>query len=120
MVEVNNDSPGGYAIWGGFDIQGLDGWDQAGLALGCDGSLWAVDQVTGTVLRAASGETDVCAWTASEWLIVTPAAGSVSAGGQKILTFTFNPQTLRPGPSAQQRGFGTNTPYGKATPSRSP
>ncbi len=112
VVDVSGDGPGGYEILGGFDILGLGGWDQAGLALGCDGSLWAVDQVTGTVLRAASGETDVCAWTASEWLIVTPTAGAVSAGGQKILTFTFNPQTLRPGVAVGAVRMGTDTPYG--------
>ncbi len=112
VVDVAGDGPGGYEILGGYDILGLGGWDQAGLALGCDGSLWAVDQVAGTVLQAASGETDVCAWTASEWLLVTPTAGAVSAGGQKILTFTFNPQTLRPGVAVGAVRLGTDTPYG--------
>ncbi len=112
VVEVNNDSPGGYAILGGFDIQGLDGWDQAGLALDCDGSLWAVDQVSSMLIQADSGEADVCTWAASEWLTVTPETGTVGAGGQASLNFTFNPQTLRPGPAVGAVRLGTNTPYG--------
>lgn len=112
VVDVTGAGRGGYEILGGFDILGLGGWDQAGLALGCDGSLWAVDQVAGTVLRAASGETGICDWTASEWLIVSPTAGAISAGGQKILTFTFNPQTLKPGVAVGAVRMGTDSPYG--------
>ena len=112
VVDVTGSGPGGYAILGGFDIPGLTGWDQAGLALDCDGNLWAVDQVAGTVLQVESGETDACAWAASEWLTVTPTAGNVTAGGQEELTFTFNPQVLRPGVALGAVRMSTNTPYG--------
>ena len=112
VVAVTGSGPGGYEILGGFDIAGLDGWDQAGLALGCDGSLWAVDQAAGTVIQAASGETDVCAWAESEWLTVTPTSGTVRPNNQETLTFTFNPQVLRPGLAIGAVHLGTDTPYG--------
>lgn len=48
-----------------------------GLALDCDGTLWAVDRATGTVHPIASGEAVECVPGPVPWLTVAPAAATV-------------------------------------------
>ncbi|MBA3530352.1 MAG: carboxypeptidase regulatory-like domain-containing protein, partial [Ardenticatenales bacterium] len=54
------DSRANHTLLGGFDVAGLDNWEQAGLALDCEGSLWLVNQASGLVMQITSGEAGVC------------------------------------------------------------
>ncbi len=51
-----------------------------GLALGCDGTLWAVDASDATVHPIATAETVECAPGTVDWLEVSPAQATVPAG----------------------------------------
>lgn len=66
----------------------------AGLEVGPDGDLWAVDQVEGVVRRIATGSPstgDV------PWLEFPEGTGSVAPGEQAVVPFTVNPTGLEPG-----------------------
>ncbi|GAB4522787.1 MAG: hypothetical protein Fur0018_04990 [Anaerolineales bacterium] len=93
VLDANAD----FVILGGFDVPGLGDLAQAGLALDCEGGLWLSDQSTGTVRKAASGETGVCAWQVVPWLSVSPAGGTLAPGAAQFLTLTFDAAGLSAG-----------------------
>lgn len=66
----------------------------AGLEVGHDGDLWAVDQVDGVVRRIA---TDSPSTGDVPWLKVTEDTGSVAPGDRVVVPFTVNPTGLKPG-----------------------
>ncbi len=106
------DTQNGYAILGGFDIAGLESYQQAGLEMSCDGSLWGVNQGTGAIFAADSGESTACAYTDVAWLSVAPISGTVSAGGTQALLFTIDASQAPSGSSSSHVVVSNNTPYG--------
>jgi hypothetical protein len=85
--------------------------NQAGIELDCDGNLWAVNQLTGEVFKAESGETGVCDWQAS-WLSVDPASGSVTAAGSDALTASVDATGMPVGTYHGYLRIVSDTPYG--------
>ncbi|GAB4500570.1 MAG: hypothetical protein Fur0035_01100 [Anaerolineales bacterium] len=84
---------------------------QAGLEIDCNGNLWAVNQNTQTVYKAASGETGVCSWQ-SAWLSAAPATGSVPAAGNAALTASVDATGMPAGTYQAYLRIVGNTPYG--------
>ncbi|HBX70710.1 MAG TPA: hypothetical protein DEH25_15345, partial [Chloroflexi bacterium] len=110
VLDVDND----YTVLGGFDIPGLGDYAQAGMDIDCAGNLWIVDQDSGLIIQAASGETGICSWneTSSSWLSASPLTGSVPAGESQEITFTFDSSGKIPGSYQSQVRVDTDTPYG--------
>ncbi len=106
------DVAGGYTLIGGFDIEGLGDFEQAGLSLDCAGALWTVNQATGQVIRAISGETGVCAWQEVSWLTVTPLSGTVGVTAAQPLTLHFDTTGLAAGTYPVYLRITNDTPYG--------
>jgi len=107
------DTAAGYTIIGGFDIDGLGSFEQAGLSLDCDGNLWAVNQVTGQVIQAISGETGVCAWQEVAWLTSDPVTGTVGIGGEQAVTLHFDASGMDAGVYPAHLRVANSTPYGE-------
>lgn len=103
----------GYAVTGGFDIDGLGGFEQAGLTLDCDGTLWAVNQTTGQVIQAASGETGVCAWEEIVWLTTDPVSGTVGISAEQAVTLHINTNGMDAGVYPVHLRVANSTPYGE-------
>ncbi len=83
ILDLNGPTP---VLLGSLPLAVADG---AGLELGCDGTLWAVDAIDGSVTAEASGETPSCPSLELPWLALVPddvlvpaatAGGSGSAG----------------------------------------
>jgi DNA-binding beta-propeller fold protein YncE len=71
-----------YNLIGSFGVPGFGDYDGAGLAISCDGHLWAANQGDGMVYEFDSGETSACLAGASlPWLVLTPNEGLVPAAG---------------------------------------
>ena len=103
----------GYAVIGGFDIDGLGGLEQAGLTLDCDGNLWAVNQMTGQVIQAVSGETGVCAWEEIAWLTTAPVSGTVGIGAAQTVSLHIDTSSLDSGVYPVHVRVANSTPYGE-------
>ncbi|GMT41654.1 MAG: hypothetical protein IEMM0002_0065 [bacterium] len=56
VLDVNS----GYSQTASYSVAGLGDLEQAGLAIDCVGSLWAVNQTTNDVIEIDSGETSAC------------------------------------------------------------
>ena len=106
------DAKAGYAVVGGFDIAGLGDFEQASLELDCAGNLWAVNQVTQTVIEAESGETNVCAYADIPWLTVAPNSGTVAAHGSVPLNYNFNTAGMAQGLYEAHVRIANDGPYG--------
>lgn len=102
-----------YTVVGGFNLNDLGAYEQAGLELDCSGHLWAVNQRMQRVIVADSGEIGVCDWRDITWLSETPASGSVSAGRTQAVTLTFETTGLPAGEYQAQLRVGEDTPYGR-------
>ena len=105
----------GYDILGAFYVK--DGTTkvfatggQAGLEIDCDGNLWAVNQSTQMVYKAASGETGVCDWQAT-WLTATPTTGSIAVGGNTAPTVNVDATGLSVGTYKAYLRVANDTPY---------
>jgi uncharacterized repeat protein (TIGR01451 family) len=107
-LDVND----GYNLLGAFNIAGLGDFEQAGLEIDCDGTLWAVNQITQEVIAATSGESEVCDWADIPWLTETPASGTVAASGEEDVTLTFDSTGLAPGTYEAHLRVLEDTPYG--------
>lgn len=83
---------------------------QAGLEIDCNGDLWAVNQDTQTVYKAASGETGVCDWQ-STWLSAVPTTGSVSDSSSTNLAVNADGTGLPIGTYQAYLRIASNTPY---------
>jgi hypothetical protein len=115
-VTVLDASTTAYTVVGGFNI--MDGavnafasGDQAGLEIDCGGNLWAVDQGTGLVYKAESGETGVCDWQAP-WLTVTPATGNVAGTTFTTLDVSVDSTGMAAGTYNAFLRVVNSTPYG--------
>ena len=106
------DVTAGYTVMGGFDIEGLGSFEQAGLALDCSGSLWTVNQATGEVIQAASGETNVCAWNEIPWLTTNPLSGTVGIGSERAVALAFDTTGMVAGTYPVHVRVANTTPYG--------
>lgn len=104
-----------YDIIGAFYIKDGAAWAvngaQAGLEIDCDGNLWTVNQTTGEVFVAESGETGVCDWQAS-WLSVAPTSGTVTAAGSDALTASVDATGMPGGTYQGYLRIVNDTPYG--------
>jgi hypothetical protein len=60
----------------------------AGLAIGCDGTLWAVDQELQVALGFESGTTGACNWSNVEWLSLENTTGTIDVESQKSVGLT--------------------------------
>ncbi len=102
------------AVLGGFDIPGLGAYEQAGLSFASNGSLWAVNQVTGDVIRVTSGEPSA-PWDQIPWLQVAPMSGTLSTGGSQPLALTFATTGMPEGVYPAHLRLDNNAPYGSPT-----
>ena len=105
----------GYKLLGGFDIDGLGDFQQAGMDLACDGSLWVVNQATGEVLEVDSGEGPACVWADVPWLQAAPLSGSIPPGGSRSILLNLDTDLLDLGRNPAQLVAGNDTPYGPLT-----
>jgi hypothetical protein len=109
------DAKNNYTILGGFNIDGLGDFEQAGLELDCNGHLWAPNQVQNTVLEANSGETGICNWADIPWLSINPTTGTIPTGGSQKAVLTVDASNLQPGWYPAQLVVLNSTPYGSGT-----
>ncbi|NJN97015.1 MAG: S8 family serine peptidase [Anaerolineales bacterium] len=102
-----------YTVVGGFNLNDLGAYEQAGLELDCSGHLWTVNQRRQQVIIADSGETGVCDWRDITWLSETPVSGSISTNGTQAVTLTFETTGLPAGEYQTHLRVGEDTPYGR-------
>lgn len=88
----------------------MDG-GQAGLAMDCDGNLWAVNQSRQTVVGFTSGETGVCDITPT-WVNLVVDGGSIAANEASELEFEISTLDLPLGNYSAQLIMTNDTPYG--------
>ncbi len=110
VLDVSDD----YNLVGGFDITGLGNYEQAGLEISCDGHLWAVNQITNSVIEADSDETGVCDWQDIPWLSESPTSGSVGGAGSQAVVLTFDAAGLSAGVYPAFLRIIDDTPYALA------
>lgn len=118
VIHVLDATTDGLDEIGTFEIQNSTGgnafasFEGAGLEIGCDGSLWATNQITGVVFRADSNEPGACA-TDVPWLSVDPSEGTVAAGGSlgAVAGFDSNP-LVTAGCYGANLLLSNDTPYG--------
>jgi hypothetical protein len=101
-----------YAVIGGFDISGLEAFQQGGLELDCDGSLWAANQSTGQIIEAESGEADACEWSDISWMSAAPSSGSLPPGGSLAISVEIAPYADVFSAREAQLVIYSSTPYG--------
>jgi hypothetical protein len=104
----------GYRILGGFDVPGMEAYQQAGLTLDCAGRLWLANQGTGEVIALASGEAATCAAADIPWLEVTPWQGTLAAGETVTLTLRFDAGLAGIGTHLAHAAIRNDGPYGLA------
>lgn len=111
-----------YTVVGGYHIEGLDDYDQAGLDIDCEGRLWAVDKNDQLIILAESGEEMTCGWKedAIPWLSESPEFGSVSKrlqgkNGTLEIIFTFDASNMAVGTYEGQVKVKNDSPYGTET-----
>ncbi len=105
------DARNGYTVLGGFDIEGMVDFGQAGLEFSADGHLWAVDQLGSRVFEVSSGESDIFAFADVSWLNLEPVSGTVAAGGTQAIGVTFNTAGMLAGVYQAHVQVGESTPY---------
>lgn len=88
----------------------MDG-GQAGLAIDCDGNLWAVNQSRQTVVGITSGESNVCEIT-PKWISLAGDSGLVEANQVSELEFQVSTLELPVGNYQAQVILDNDTPYG--------
>ncbi len=106
------DVAAGYTVIGGFDIEGLGSFEQAGLALDCAGTLWTVNQVSGEVIAAVSGETSACAWDDIPWLTPAPPSGTVGMNAEQVVALYIDTSGMAVGTYPVHLRIANSTPYG--------
>jgi hypothetical protein len=106
------DTTNGYANLGGFDIDGLGDYEQAGISLDCDGHLWVVNQETALVMKVDSGETAACIFADIPWLSVNPSGGTIPNGATQALELTFNAFAATHPINRSSLVISSDTPYG--------
>lgn len=94
----------------GGSTTALEPWTQGGLALDCDGGLWAVGQ-QGRSMRLSGLPAGGCAPATADWLHVGPAGGTLEAGNQRPLTVTIDAARLPGGPHQAHLRVAGSTPY---------
>jgi Carboxypeptidase regulatory-like domain len=109
------DASNNYAALGNFSITGFGSNAGAGLEMGCDGNLWAVNQAANDVALVNIGETTTfCQVNRVPWLTATPVSGTVPATGAKSINIGFSatqPAITQPGVYTAQLKLWQKTPY---------
>jgi len=100
-----------YALLGRYDIPALGDYAAGGVELGCNGSLWIVDQTSNQVLETATGETQACTWADVSWLSTTPVEGTLAAGSDSPVQVMLNAGSLPAGTYEAHLIINTETPY---------
>lgn len=106
------DTGNAYAILGGFDIPGLEDFEQAGMSLDCNGHLWLVNQKSAMVYEVDSGEVGACAYADVPWLTVSPLSGALSPGASQTLQVTLEAGAAQAGQNQARLVISGDTPYG--------
>jgi hypothetical protein len=101
-----------FTVIGGFDVPGLGDFQQAGMAMDCSGDLWVLNQISGEVIRMASGEHAPCADIQAGFLSADPAAGTVPSAASQPVNLTFDATALDPGTYPASLLVENDTPYG--------
>ncbi len=106
------DATNNYAVLGQFSVASFSDYGGAGLAMDCDGTLWAVDQQAQTVYQFESGEsTTMCSFDVP-WLSEDPISGTVASMANTPITVTFDAgQVAQPGTYYAQLKVKDDTPY---------
>ncbi len=99
------------AVLGGFDVPGVDAFEQAGMALLCDGMLAIADQGENEVLLVTSGETSPCVWNTIPWLSFSETQVLVPPHGQATVVLTFDATGLQPGTYSAYLRLDNTSPY---------
>ncbi len=108
------DADNAFALLGGFDVDGLDAWEQAGIALDCSGALYLADQDANRVYQVVSGEEGVCAWQTVPWLEVAPSGGELAPGAAMPVVLTFKAAGVAAGTHSAHLKVVSDTPQGGA------
>jgi hypothetical protein len=97
---------------GAFTIgSGLGAYSGAGLEMGCDGSLWLVDQSNGRVYNVSSGEKTTACEAEAAWFDINPYNGYLGPGDHEAVVVTFYTRGFAPGTYNGQIQVDENTPY---------
>lgn len=101
-----------YNNLGSFSISGFTANGGAGLAMDCNGHLWAIDQNTQTVYELDSGETtSMCAFDVP-WLSENPITATVTASSDVPIAVTFDASAVaQPGTYYAQLKLVNDSPY---------
>jgi len=117
-VEANSEiyivdvpASGDFTISGQFSITGWSDYGGAGLAMDCDGHLWAVEQNTDTVYEVDSSETSTCSLDIP-WLTESPTNGTVATSSSLPVTLNFDSTGLSAGTEEGYLKTINSTPYG--------
>jgi hypothetical protein len=107
------DAEDGFQVLGGFDVPGLDEFQQAGLALDCSASPWTVNQTTGKVIQVDSGESSACAFNDAPWVDLTPTSGQIPPGGAQTITVDLDASKALVGLNQAAIVVTNDSPYGQ-------
>jgi uncharacterized repeat protein (TIGR01451 family) len=110
VLDVEN----AYAVVDAYRLTGMASYEEAGLELACDGSLYAVNQTTTEVLVVPSGEIGGC-FTDVPWLDETPKSGSIAADSSALVQLDFNTDTPRRGLHQAELFIGGLDPFAPRT-----
>ena len=93
-------------------IDPIEGGEQSGLAVTCDGIMWTPSRSLGGIIAFESGETNFCDWKNLPWVTQTSAvAGTVAAGESVDIELEFDTTALASGSFSAQMITSGNTPY---------
>ncbi|WP_444996019.1 Calx-beta domain-containing protein [Aliikangiella sp. IMCC44359] len=85
---------------------------QGGIAIDCNGTLWAPSRSHKVVIGITSGETGVCSWANLPWLLLTSGYNaSIAANSSQDVSIRFNAEELEVGAYKAQLIISANTPY---------
>ncbi len=114
------DTANDYAVVGQFPIAGFGAFASAGLEIGCNGHLWAINQIDGKTYEIDSGETTTVCQTDTSWLSASPMAGTLTppGSGSQVVTLTLDARAsagiTQPGAYQSNLAVVQHTPYALA------
>lgn len=97
---------------GSFAIPGFSGYGGGGLALDCDGRLWAVDRLGGMVFNLATGEPGGLCGSDVGWLAADPTVGVLDPGASQTVSLTLDARGFASAGTHEARiKFAADAPY---------
>jgi hypothetical protein len=101
-----------FAEVGRFAVPGFSDYGGGGLAIDCDGRLWAVDRMGGLVFCVSTGEPGGLCASDVEWLGVDPATGLLDPGASQSVAVTLDARGFAGAGSHEARiQFARDAPY---------